>query len=267
MTMDNAADTERLLQTVASLSAAPEKMMPQGRALEEACASTDHALLREIDETVLRRRLAFSTKSGDELSLDVAERRISEILAVPSALMQDHHHLLNRKLADPDASAVASLIAAYCASGQPLFVAARLPEGAERAASGGLSSHALHQALSAARISTSLPAALVDGFEAGKSQAIAVLVSAADGVLMEWGARGCEKQLRHIAMTAGASGPQHGVTLWQGGALGENTVVLGHYEGRTIVALCSMDHAMGLFLTWRKLFVAEREVLGGVSTG
>ncbi|MEM6635177.1 MAG: hypothetical protein AAF667_04730 [Pseudomonadota bacterium] len=60
------------------------------------------ALLQEIDETVLARRLSFSTDLGGKLALDVSNRRLRVVRAVEfRAATADHREIVDMPLEQP----------------------------------------------------------------------------------------------------------------------------------------------------------------------
>lgn len=75
-----AEDEMRLRDVLSSLGAATEEITNEGcRIADEGGATGLTALLREIEETVLPRRLTFTGRAGAQLTVTVVERRVLRI--------------------------------------------------------------------------------------------------------------------------------------------------------------------------------------------
>lgn len=125
-----------------------ERIAGEGRRLRGA---TPEALLAaivtEIDETILPRRLTFAVEDGPTLHLAVASRKLQALLS-PSPVLNglDTSSLADAPLSDPDDAAVAllrdTLLAAF-AGGQTVAIRSARPAGAGFASDVGIPANIL----------------------------------------------------------------------------------------------------------------------------
>lgn len=139
------------------------------------------ALVTVIDDTVLRRMLRFETDAGAVLKIEVANRRLRRIVALPDTGGRiGEESLIDRALdTAEDLAALRSAFDAFCGRARRIQFAAQPPLGAAPLSDFGISAAAMRAAWGLASCSTSGP-----GFEAALALAHA---RASDLVLREAG--------------------------------------------------------------------------------
>lgn len=125
MTPADNDDRKRLERRLKKLAGVPHRTTVEGR---EIGAGPDllSALLTEVDETVLARRLAFRLAANrPELRIDVYGRRLTGLaLPAPPGLPAALAGLFGRELGDSDAPALRQLLEGWLAGADGLWVVA-----------------------------------------------------------------------------------------------------------------------------------------------
>src|SRR5690606_8925710 len=138
-----AAENERLKRILSKLAAPPAPPQPQGREIASGGDAEARlaALLTEIDETMLPRRLRFQTDIGATLSADGYGRRLLSLPPpAPQGLSAGHTALVGQPLhtlPEDSLSDLRALLLAFLAPASRLSVAhAPLPQPRDPAALG-----------------------------------------------------------------------------------------------------------------------------------
>ncbi|MEM9576639.1 MAG: hypothetical protein AAF999_06465 [Pseudomonadota bacterium] len=240
------------MQVIAAFSAAPEVVTPQGRQLRGDAAGSAHAMLGEIDETVLRRTLLFSSDHDATLALDVGERRLLTVLSVSEPLGAAYSGIVGRPLEVADAPQVMSLLADFGAQNRSVFVRSRPSESIDAD---------VYQGLSAKMLSEQQPSALPEGLPAALRHAVVVAADDCDAlVICDAGTsiyqRGEAKRTdglaAHMSQIASGQGALREVTLWCGAPSGGAAVLVAVLD-RFGVALCGpSDRLREHFPLWQE---------------
>jgi hypothetical protein len=144
------------------------------------------AILEEIDETILARRLAFRGGDGATLALEVANRRLLGLVEAPEELLaqRDRDRLL-APLPPEDEAALAAFaeVLARFAEGRASLAVAALPLGRPVGAGmTGRSAAAVAEALGRSLYDRAAPLDPAEGFAAGLKALAMASLRVADGV-------------------------------------------------------------------------------------
>jgi hypothetical protein len=240
-------DTGRFMQAIAAFSAAPERITPLGRQLLVASGGLVESILSELDETVLRRHLLFKSNAGQELVLDVGERRLYGVLVVPPTLEADCGTLVGKQLSEEDCTAVHRALTAFCASASDVFVTSRLPQKTEKTDFTGLSVTTLRQ-YGSGSLETGLPQELVDVIEACRPQVLALAAAKDTEVVLLHGDKAQSSILaERLVKRAGRAGTDRGVTLWQAKGNEGRVLILAEADTFSVALLAGQAEGLSLF--------------------
>ena len=148
------APTPRITETAALgalIDRLTEPPRPAGGVIWEADSDAGEALdalVTIVDDTVLRRMLRFETDTGAVLKIEVANRRMRRIAAVPETQAKiSKDTLVGRELdADQDLLALRALIDLFCADAQLIRFASLAPLGAAPPTHSGISAPVMRAA-------------------------------------------------------------------------------------------------------------------------
>lgn len=244
-------ETDRFMQAIAAFSAAPDEVTPRGRRLQHRNKGAMQAILSEIDETVLRRNLVFTTKSDAELVLDVGERRLLAIVSMPADLDALCSNLSGRPLQEADAAAARSLLAEFAGIENDIFVSSQVSEDSGAEAYGGLSAKFL-MAQENMKTLNGVSDALIQAIEMSKPQCRALVVSRLGEALLQHGDTELCDSLEHQLTEAGSNNPlRRDVVLWHSGRGSVDCVMRAEANDVQIAMVGSYDLFEPLFATWR----------------
>lgn len=252
MAQDRTDDTGRFMNAIAAFSAAPEEVTIYGRRIGARDTSIVDAILSEINETVLRRVLHFSTPDGLGLSLDVSERRVYRLRSLPRDLEQRYNHLLRRNLTEQDASEFLEIADALSEDSSCLYVKASLPDKPDALGFDALSIRVLLSARENASKLSNLPAQITNAISEGQGRELAIYVRTGDAGLTRLGEAVYWDSLGQISNTFDAEGfTKPFIRLWQGALVKDCGLLLAALDGHLIAMLVPQDQIMEQFALWR----------------
>jgi hypothetical protein len=244
---------------------ADEENAAGARRLSGADRGLTEAIVEEIDEAILGRRLTFRAEDGAVLALEAANRRLLRLVALPEdiAAAEERAALLAPLPQEDEAalSAVAGAIARFAQGRRELSVVAAPLDRALDPAARGRSAAAVAEALGFALYDRPAPVPMPDparGFDAGLGRlALAVASVSGDAPSPATGpdadAVGRLSALRREELAgllaelgAGAAGR---FLLLHGGE--EALFVARKTSGRAVVALLPGDRAGAVLALWR----------------
>lgn len=243
----------RFMRAVAAFSAAPEKITPLGRVLYQPEDEALSALLTEINETVLKRRLTFRRADDRSLTLDVCERRIL-LLRKGSSSVSDSDHLAERELVASDGLALLAVLQGFTEDQNKLFVSAQLADSGGSAMPGGVSANELFKLLEEAPCTLSLPAEVARRIEDTKPMALGLLCTSGSRTAMLLGNDEYSATIGRVMAAASEAADQSDeVLLVQGGLSAEISVVFVRYRAISLCVVVSQDHSAECFTLWHDL--------------
>lgn len=248
-------DTDRFMQAIAAFSAAPEDVTVRGRRLQGGAHGAVHAILSEVDETVLHRHLEFATEQGKKIVLDVGERRLLNILSTPSEVSKAFVSVVGRPLEDADADIVLRLLAECVASETEIFVRSRPVAESEADVFRGLSAKTLleHQV---APVREGLPDALLHAIETSKSTCKAMVAYRSGQPLFGQGDKGlCDKLGLYLSTLEPQSKANHSLTLWCSDPSDDLAILLVDAGEFRIALSGSVKSIKDDFASWRNAAV------------
>jgi hypothetical protein len=246
-------DTGRFVQAIAAFSAAPEKVTPRGRLLNKDAKSSLHAIATEINETVLRRTLVLRTSSGKELVLDVGERRVLEVPALPAGTKESQAGLESRSLSEDDTPAFLDLLRDFAQDESEISVFSQLQNSTGKSGFGGISAPKLLDWLAEVP-SLNLPEPCVAALEASKVSASAVLLAFGEDRPFSWGGAEALTQLEGIARAWPDPQDMSGrVTLWAGDMEEGEAILVAPVATGLVFLLCPMTEALACFRLWQEV--------------
>lgn len=150
------SDFARLEDKLAKLRQS-ERIAGEGRRLRGASPEALlAAVLTEIDETILPRRLSFSVENGETVHLAVANRRLQALVSpAPASAANVTVDLTDRPLPDaddPGVAAVKEVLLAVFASAAPVAIQSSRPSGSGFASDIGVPSNILARVWSVAEV-------------------------------------------------------------------------------------------------------------------
>lgn len=257
MTQKRKDDTGRFMQAIAALSAEPEQITAKGRWLRPVGGDLLGAVLTELDETVLRRHLVFKNDQGQSVALDIGERRLFMVLALPQALHAEHGDLLDRPLSEKDSGRVHAAFSAFCALGVNVFVRSHLPETEETTEFGGLSATQLRHRITSQALS-GVPEDIAQAIHATKPEVTALVVADADEILARYGEEAaCDLLSARLAECSLQVQPQ--VTHWQSDTISATTLLLAQTQAVKIAALIPPENAFLSFTRIDRAFLRRTQ--------
>jgi hypothetical protein len=125
---ENSDETDRFLRAIAALSSASDDMTDRGRRITGKDGSHIASLIGEISETVLHRRLQFQSDADQTLTIEVNERRLLRLSALPDHIQTQWPRIVCSDLSETDANEVLAALTAFCQDANDLFVRSVLPD-------------------------------------------------------------------------------------------------------------------------------------------
>jgi hypothetical protein len=126
---------------------------PARKVAEDAFIDLGSALLREVEQTLLPRRLSFQAESGDLLQIEVSDRRIFQVVAVQGPWTAPRHvNQVGQLLtfpSDSDIAALQDMLNAFVAGHTQLSVRSRPWVPADFPAGSGVSLGVLRHVMTA----------------------------------------------------------------------------------------------------------------------
>lgn len=247
-------DTDRFVQAIAALSAAPERVSHLGRQLLSGEAGCLSSILVEFEETVLRRYLILQTEKEEKLFVDVAERRLTSVLAMPTNLEMTYSQLAGKALEDSDVHEVAALLSDFASSSANIYVSSALPGEHEEIDFGGISVRALQESGKEIQLSD-VPEAYSRAINECKAHVQAMVVVLLDGqVLFSQGDTTlCEALTNRLVHLAPNRSKHQQVTLWQGGSSEVGVSMMVELDEARVATVGRRDVAAKLFAAWQNV--------------
>lgn len=239
MPEDRTDETARFMQIITAFSAAPEPVSEFGRRLSAAGDTVLSGILNEISETVLRRFLTFAAMTGEEVQLDVAERRVHRVLAIPMSWRSDHGALVGVDLSEGQAAELLRLLQRFASCGSELFVKAALPDREKAPGYEGVTLREMRASQSAMNFFAALPSRLATALVQAQSCASGAYIVTGDGASIGSGSDEAQHTLQTLCKTLAAEGAvKPSVRLWSGAFSGDVSAI----------ALQSENVSAGFFL-------------------
>lgn len=241
-------DTSRFMNAIAAFSAAPEEITVYGRLIGTQSVSFLDAILAEINETVLRRVLHFTTPDAVSLSVDVSERRVHRLHALPCALREKYDYLLGRNLTVQDAAAIVEIAQALAQTGSALYVRASLPDKTDALGFDGLSVGDVLAAKENATNASDVPVQFGNAISQAQKYAQSLSVQSGKTSLVRLGdAASCDalEEVSNAQAEDGATKPF--VRLWQGGLVAEHALLIAMMDGFSVAMFLPAEHVQEQF--------------------
>lgn len=248
MQRDRRNETARFMQAIAAFSASIDPGEEQGRRISASQKAAVSAMLAEIAETVLRRHVTFVSPSGVEVTLDVAERRVHRVLAIPIAWRSDFRELIGQDLTAGHGPELLQLFMTLSDGSGDLYVQTGLPDRKQAAGYSGVTVRELENAQDLWATLVPLPAQLRGVTMRALVHARACVIVNNGTLLQGFGDARDQATLRSLcdgAVTAGGEGPF--VRLWHAGWVPDCAVVMVHAEPATVAVLIPSDQMVSLF--------------------
>lgn len=258
MAQNRTDDTGRFMNAIAAFSAAPELVTASGRLIASSGKPFVDSMLTEINETVLRRIVHFSTQSGDMLSVDVSERRIHRIRSLPRALDDKLQHMLGRSLTAQDAAAFLDIAETFGQMDNSFYAKASLPEMEDAQCFDGLSLQDIQAAKNMAGSVGMMPEIISAAIFETRKCALATCMELGDANSSLSGEEkdtAALERLRAKFLKASHSLPF--VRLWQGTPHAENAVLVAATADISIAVLIPSSQKTPQFVLWRKAVLQE----------
>lgn len=253
MAGDVLSDTTRLMRVIGALSSISEDIDASGRLLRPEVANSQTVLdliLIEITETVLRRVLIFQDDNGQSLALEVAERRIIQILTLPdgACAQPEGEPITHRTLTSDDAPAVMSLLQAFSDKARQIRVVSHLPDDPHDGALDGVSCHDLLQFVQDPQPATKIEPRIISAIEASKKHARALVVTNGGQVAIRWGEEAACQALARIQSVATVAAQEHSIRLWY---LGDDAIIMGQKASMFVWVKGQADQVEDVFQAWK----------------
>ncbi len=245
-------DTDRFMRAIAAFSAAPEEVTRRGRRLQNGESGSAHAILAEIDETVLRRKLVFCNEQDATLTLDVGERRLLTVLSAPEPLDGVYPDLIGRPLEEADAPTVMNLLTEFASQEPRVFVVSRPSDAGETGVFRGLSAKMLVD-LQRMPLPDELPATLRRAVEVAKADCDALVICQSGKSLYRHGEKKLVDMLdAHLSSLPSGRGNMRDVTLWCVDPPAGGAVMLAEVDDFRVAVIGSFAALQGHFNVWRE---------------
>ena len=246
-------DTARFMNAIAAFSAAPEEITVLGRLIASEGVDYVDCLLAEINETVLRRIVHFSTSSGDCLSLDVSERRIHAVRELPPALRQKFQHLLRRGLSEQDAAVFLEIVQAMGQVDSSLYARASLPEVGDAIGFDALSIRHVVAAKATAGMMTDLPDTFLAAIEETRKCVLALVAHSHETTVIRIGEETQCEALDRLSADCAAKGYESPfVRLWQGVLVAKHAALIAATGNCSVAMLVPEARLTENFALWRR---------------
>ncbi|MFK7761770.1 MAG: hypothetical protein AB8B62_00780 [Roseobacter sp.] len=246
------SDMDRFMRAIAVFSAAPERVTPLGRLLPKPSEGALYAVLNEINETVLRRKLTL-TQGGDvTLVLDVGERRVLMVLETPPSASAYHAATTGRNLGENDVGLLLRVIEAMCADDAEIYITTHLPDPGTPAVFDGVSARMLHDQIEKTR-PADMPSHLAAGLDACRAHAIAIVAAKNGDAFSTWGDEDACARFAKIAFDRpGNPEDDVKVSLWHGAFEDGQAVIRADVQGIVIFVLCAPNALLSCFTLWKE---------------
>ncbi len=253
------SDTDRFMRAIAAFSAAPEQVTSAGRILPLQAEGPLHAVLNEINETVLRRILVLTQGDDKTLVLDVGERRVLSVLETPSAAAAYRGAIVARTLVENDAGLLLRVLETFCAEDRPIYVSTKLPDPASPSVFDGVSARMLHDQIEKTR-PADLPPHLDSAVDGCLAHAVA-LVAAKDGdaFLSKGDEDACARFAKIAFDWPGNPKTPTQVSLWHGAFEEGQAVLRIDASAIVIFVLCRPDGLLSCFTLWKETLFRDAE--------
>ena len=245
-------ETGRFMRAIAAFSASPEKVSVMGRELSPGVPVGIYAILSEINETVLRRRLVFRTELDGELSMEVSERRLLKVEAMPSGLAARFEGLVGRSLTHEDAPRLCALFDAFWSGNDRIWVMSQLPSN-QSGDLGGLSVRHLFEIAGKSAV-LECPVQLTSALQETSQRVVALVMTRKGEVVLAQGDTALSAALTgELAATTEKDTASSCVTVWFGGPDSQQARLLMVLPPDRILVACDPAQAPALFDLWRPL--------------
>ncbi|MEM1352084.1 MAG: hypothetical protein AAGF27_07050 [Pseudomonadota bacterium] len=241
---DRSDDTARFMQAIAAFSDEPEPVGELGRKIADHPDAAVSAILSEIDETVLRRNLTFVAQSGEMVQIDVAERRVFRVLAIPMDWRDAFAPLVGVDCSGRQGAELMQLFMMFAETASPIYVSADLPDRCKTAGFMGVTLRELRDVYTDLKALSGLPAPLAIALGSLLSHTTASCIVSSGRVLHTSGDEAFQAALRSVCQTVSLeTQAQPVVRLWQGG-LPQDVAALAATSGDVTLALAVSNEAM-----------------------
>ncbi len=239
-------DERRLITVLEQLGREPAPCTEAGRLIFEGDDGGLAAVLSQIDQTVLPRRLSFCDGDGRSLICDVVERRIMKIAGAGNALLKEEAFRISQKLER------------FCDAASVIYLRSEILSDMHSGGDVGLSTADLKLHLADRRTAADVSALIEASLSQSESYALAIVDHHADGSVHENGqSRLCEILREMCAPSAGEpeadqqGSPTHQIWI---GSPGEGHAVL-HVSlvGRHIWIVFEVENLEQCVETWAHL--------------
>lgn len=245
-------DMDRFMRAIAAFSAVPERSTPLGRPLPKPSEGALYAVLNEINETVLRRKLVLTQGDGVTLVLDVGERRVLMVLETPPSASAYHAATVGRNLGENDVGLLLRVIEAICEEDSEIYITTQLPDPETPAVFDGVSARMLHDQIEKTR-PADMPSQLATGVDESRAHAIAIVAAKNGDAFSTWGDEDACARFAKIAFDRPGNPEEDAkVSLWHGAFEDGQAVIRADVQGIVVFVLCAPDALLSCFTLWKE---------------
>ncbi|MEP1611671.1 MAG: hypothetical protein ABJL72_07075 [Roseobacter sp.] len=241
----------RIRQVVDRLSTENDTWSVQGRLIATVSDSVLPAILREIEETVLPRRLVFCSLEDTQMVLDVAERRVLSV--VNPAITAGCLGGVIRE-GEQDADAVFEAISIFSASATRVFVSSCFIDPGTGAECGGISVEDIFARFHTAGTGSGLSDALIEALQDSKSRDCHFLVTREGVVIQRSQEKSANDRLQHLSMMKKSKNRTgNDVTLWFDECPQDYAVLQICIDEWVVFVQCPSANVFQCFKVWKSV--------------
>ena len=244
------SDLHRLMQAISALSAAPDNVTRDGRLLispDGVAIGLFEALLTEVNETVLHRRLIFRSENNSRLVLEVSERRILQAQCLALDDVGEDNTRARSYLTNEDATDLYQTLSEFARSSKTMRVLSELPETSVQGAVEGVSIKAIRQFEQVGSDIDCLAKPFGVLLEETKNLAIACVTDLGNGELTCWGPDAECSALRMLFLETAADTGLPDIFVWSSGLKNNVSVARVATANEILLAVLS-QRSLGAFL-------------------
>lgn len=246
-------DIRRLLSAISTLSGVDEVSGDYGRVLAPGNSSGHEmlgALLQEVNETVLRRTLAFHTGHEVPILLDVAERRILRVISAGSDVAAAQIDIVGRKLGAHHCAALFECLVTHVQRAQGLSVTSTLPDEPMSGGEGGVAYEALFKLHQQCSNTVEVQNPFASQLDSTVSLSTACLAFENGVSLSETGPEAEISVLKRLSNTIAHGHDKDPIRIWMTGFENANAVLCIRLEDLTVLAViadCRLETCLRLW--------------------
>lgn len=246
---DRRDDTARFMQAIAAFSADIDPVGELGRRIGSTEQDALGGILTEIAETVLRRYLTFANSDGQEVQIDVAERRVHRVLAIPRAWSDDFGVLVGVDLSEGHGTDLLQLLQRVAGSRGALFVRTDLPDREKAAGFKGVTLRELRETQHRSVALDLLPDNLAAALMRAQSSSAASLVLQDGSTVQHSGDQALQEVLERVCQTFTETICKTPVLhLWHEAVARDCAVIAYHGAEVTFALLVRSERMMSVFV-------------------